>query len=256
MMRLKAWDDLPNEMRCDAVKPYYLILCKKKASIIAKRLFDAVVSLIMLAVLSPLFLILSIAIKLDSPGPVFFRQERITQYGKRFRIFKFRTMVVNAEQIGTQVTISNDMRVTKVGKLIRKCRLDEISQLIDILRGTMSFVGTRPEVQKYVSRYTPKMLATLLLPAGVTSEASIRFKDEERLLAGVDDVDEAYVSNVLPNKMDYNLWAVANFSFLRDIKTMIWTVFAVFKRERVALAFKAEEAFEKSLKNIEGKRTI
>lgn len=250
MMRLKAWDDLPNEMRCDAVKPYYLILRKKKISIVVKRLFDVTASFFMLALLSPLFVILAVAIKIDSPGPVFFRQERITQYGKRFKIFKFRTMVVNAEQIGLQVTINNDVRVTKVGKLIRKCRLDEISQLIDILRGTMSFVGTRPEVGKYVCRYTPEMLATLLLPAGVTSEASIRFKDEERLLVGVDDIEEVYINKVLPQKMAYNLWAIANFNFIRDLKTMVWTVLAVLKRERMAPTFEAEEALAKTISSI------
>jgi lipopolysaccharide/colanic/teichoic acid biosynthesis glycosyltransferase len=183
----------------------------------------------MLILLSPLFIIIAIAIKIDSKGPVFFRQERITQYGKKFRIFKFRTMVKDADKIGTQVTVNNDARITKVGKLIRKCRLDEISQLIDVWRGTMTFVGTRPEVPKYVERYSSEMMATLLLPAGVTSEASIKFKDEDELLNGVEDIDEVYLEKILPKKMEYNLQAFKKYSFFRDIATMFRTVFAVLK---------------------------
>lgn len=226
-MILKKWEELPEQLRTDAVRPYYDRLKRKQLSLILKRAFDIVVSAIMLAVVSPVFLILAIAIKLDSAGPVFYRQERVTQYGKRFRIFKFRTMVSNADRIGTQVTVGNDSRITRVGKLIRKCRLDEISQLIDVLRGTMSFVGTRPEVPKYVASYTPEMMATLLLPAGVTSEASILYKDEDMLLADAEDVDAAYIQKVLPGKMRYNLDSIRNFSFLGDIRTMFRTVFAV-----------------------------
>lgn len=226
-MILKKWEELPEQLRTDAVRPYYDRLKRKQLSLILKRAFDIVVSAIMLAVVSPVFLILAIAIKLDSAGPVFYRQERVTQYGKRFRIFKFRTMVSNADRIGTQVTVGNDRRITRVGKLIRKCRLDEISQLIDVLRGTMSFVGTRPEVPKYVASYTPEMMATLLLPAGVTSEASILYKDEDMLLADSEDVDAAYIQKVLPGKMRYNLDSIRNFSFLGDIRTMFRTVFAV-----------------------------
>lgn len=226
-MILKKWEELPEQLRTDAVRPYYDRLKRKQLSLILKRAFDIVVSAIMLAVVSPVFLMLAIAIKLDSPGPVFYRQERVTQYGKRFRIFKFRTMVSNADRIGTQVTVGNDSRITRVGKLIRKCRLDEISQLIDVLRGTMSFVGTRPEVPKYVASYTPEMMATLLLPAGVTSEASILYKDEDMLLADAEDVDAAYIQKVLPGKMRYNLDSIRNFSFLGDIRTMFRTVFAV-----------------------------
>lgn len=226
-MILKKWEELPEQLRTDAVRPYYDRLKRKQLSLILKRAFDIVVSAIMLAVVSPVFLMLAIAIKLDSPGPVFYRQERVTQYGKHFRIFKFRTMVSNADQIGTQVTVGNDSRITRVGKLIRKCRLDEVSQLIDVLRGTMSFVGTRPEVPKYVASYTPEMLATLLLPAGVTSEASILYKDEDMLLAEAEDVDAAYIQKVLPGKMRYNLESIRNFSFFGDIRTMFHTVFTV-----------------------------
>ena len=200
----------------------------------AKRGFDVVVSALMLAVLSPVFLVLAVAIKLDSPGPVFYRQVRVTQYGRQFRIFKFRSMVSNADKIGAQVTVGNDSRITRVGRVIRNCRLDEICQLIDIFRGTMTFVGTRPEVPKYVAAYTPEMMATLLLPAGVTSEASIRYKDESALLDGAEDVDEVYIHQVLPGKMEYNLDAIRNFGFWSDIRTMLRTVKAVLGKEASA----------------------
>lgn len=230
-MILKSWEKLPPELQQEEVRPYYERLKKKTFSLIAKRIFDVVVSAVMLLLLSPVFLILAIAIKIDSKGPVFYRQLRITQYNKPFRIFKFRSMVSNADQIGTQVTVGNDSRITRVGKWIRKCRLDEICQLIDIFRGTMTFVGTRPEVPKYVAAYTPEMYATLLLPAGVTSLASILYKDEDRLLEGAEDVDKVYIEDVLPKKMNYNLRSLKTFGFFGDIKTMFMTVFAVLGKE-------------------------
>lgn len=229
-MLIKRWDKLPPEMRTAEVSEYYLQLKKKNFTLFFKRVFDIFVSLILLIILSPLFLILAIAIKIDSRGPVFFRQTRVTQYGKKFRIFKFRTMVVNAEAVGAQVTSKGDSRITKVGKFIRKCRLDEVSQLIDVFRGTMTFVGTRPEVPKYVEKYTPEMMATLLLPAGVTSVASIKYKDEDEILGNAENVDEAYVEKVLPEKMKYNLQSLKKFGFFRDIGVMFQTVFAVLKR--------------------------
>lgn len=224
---LCKWEELPQNMQNDAVRPYYDSLQEKKFSLLLKAIFDRVVSLLMLIGLSPIFLILAVMIKMDSPGEVFFRQERVTQYGKKFRIHKFRTMVKNAEALGTQVTTKSDMRVTKVGKKLRGCRLDELPQLIDILQGNMSFVGTRPEVTKYVEQYTPEMLATLLLPAGVTSETSIEYKDEERLLADAQNADKTYVEVVLPQKMQWNLQSIKEFSFIDNIKTMFKTVWAV-----------------------------
>ena len=202
-------------------------MSEKKCSLVAKRIFDILVSLIMLILLSPIFLVLAIAIKIDSEGPVFFKQTRITQYGKEFKIYKFRTMVNNAEKIGTQVTVDNDARITKVGSVIRNCRLDEIGQLINIFKGDMTFVGTRPEVKKYVDAYTPEMLATLLLPAGVTSTASIKYKDEAELLSKANDVDSTYINEILPQKMKYNLESIKNFSFWDDIATMFKTVGSV-----------------------------
>ena len=226
-MCLKKWEELPQQFQNEAVRKYYDILKKKSFSLFLKRCFDLFVSLLMLVILSPLFLFLALAIKIDSRGPVFYRQERVTQYGKTFRIFKFRTMVNNADKIGTQVTVGNDARITRVGKFIRRCRLDEICQLIDIFRGTMTFVGTRPEVPKYVANYTEEMLATLLLPAGVTSITSIYYKDEDVLLSEAENVDKTYVEQILPDKMKYNLLAIKKFGFWNDIKVMFMTVFAV-----------------------------
>ncbi|MFM1540708.1 sugar transferase, partial [Helcococcus ovis] len=222
-MKLKKWDDLPESYKNDKVKFYYDILKKRKLSLIFKRIFDIVLSSILLLLLSPVILILSIWIKLDSKGEIFFRQERVTQYGKIFRIFKFRTMVKDANKLGSQVTVSNDSRITKVGKFIRKVRLDEIPQLINVLLGDMTFVGTRPEVKKYVDNYTPEMLATLLLPAGITSEASINYKDEEKILTKNKNVDETYIKIILPEKMKYNLESIKKQSFLYDISIMFKT---------------------------------
>ncbi len=225
----KNWDEIPEFMKNEYVEKYYRHLSRKRTSMLLKRIFDIVVSLVLLVLLSPVILVLAIWIKTDSKGPVFFRQERITQYGRKFRIFKFRTMVNDAEKMGSQVTVSGDSRITRVGSLIRKYRLDELPQLINVLVGDMTFVGTRPEVEKYVKAYSKSMMATLLLPAGITSEASIRYKDEDKLLEGADDVDRVYVRKVLPGKMRYNLKYLREFSFVKDIKICIETVFEVIK---------------------------
>ncbi len=221
------WESLPERFQNDEVKYYYDILKRNRFKLILKRAFDIAVSSVMLLALSPLFLILAIAIKLDSSGTVFYRQERVTTYGKVFKIHKFRTMVTDADKKGTLVTVKNDSRVTRVGSIIRKYRLDEISQLIDVFQGNMTFVGVRPEVIKYTEQYSPVMMATLLLPAGVTSEASILYKDEEKLLDKADNPDKVYVEEVLPAKMYYNLKSIENFSLTGEIKTMFKTVFAV-----------------------------
>lgn len=226
---LKNWNELPEYMRTNEVRPYYDLLQRKKLSLFFKRVFDIVVSLIMIILCSPILLIISILIVKDSKGGVFYRQERVTQYGRVFRIFKFRTMVKNADQIGTQVTVSNDSRITKIGSKLRNCRLDELPQLFNIFLGDMTFVGTRPESVHYVKSYTNEMYATLLLPAGVTSEASIEYKDEADLLDQADDVDSVYINEVLPEKMKYNLNSIKEFSFLKEIATMFRTVFAVLR---------------------------
>lgn len=227
-MLVKEWNELPEFMQVEEVKPYYDILKKKKLQLILKRLFDIVCSLILIVILSPILLILSIWIKLDSKGPVFYRQERITQYGKVFRIFKFRTMITNADKVGTLVTTQNDSRITKVGNKIRKCRLDELPQVFNIFLGDMSFVGTRPEVQKYVDAYTKEMNATLLLPAGVTSLASIKYRDEDEIIEQKTNegkpVDQAYIEDVLPEKMKYNLEYINEFNIGRDLSLCVKTV--------------------------------
>ena len=229
-MKIIRWEQLPLEMQTAEVRKYYDILEKKKVSLFVKRAFDLVMSVIALIVLSPVYLILAIAIKLDSPGPVFYRQERVTQYGKRFRIHKFRTMVQNADK-GSQLTVNNDSRITRVGKVIRDCRLDEIAQLIDVIQGTVTLVGVRPESPKYVAAYTDEMMATLLLPAGVTSLASIYYKDEAKLLDGVENTDQVYIEKILPGKMYYNLKGMEQFSIWSDMKILFMTVLAVLGKE-------------------------
>ena len=230
-MLLTKWADMPENMKTPEVRKYYDILEKRKFSLICKRVFDFTVALVLLVILSVPMLIIALLISLDTPGGVFYRQERITANGRGFRIHKFRSMVSGADKKGSLVTVDGDVRITQMGKFLRGCRLDELPQLLDVLEGTMSFVGTRPEVPKYVDCYTPEMMATLLLPAGITSEASIRYKDESKLLDVAEDVDKVYVEQVLPGKMKYNLRAIENFSFFGEIATMIRTVLAVLGKE-------------------------
>ncbi len=225
---LTKFEKLPKSMQNDKVKEYYDLLKIKKGYLIIKRIFDILGSLLLLILLSPVFLILAIMIKIDSKGPIFYRQERITKYGKKFRIFKFRTMICDADKKGSLVTTNEDNRITKVGKKIRNSRLDEIPQLINILKGEMSFVGTRPEVEKYVNEYSDEMLATLLMSAGVTSLASINFRDEAKImdkyLKKDKNVDSVYVKKILPKKMEYNLQYLKKCSIIEDIKLCIKTV--------------------------------
>ena len=228
-MRMKPFGALPPEMQTEEVKPYYEALAHKTAMLVVKRGLDIVLSALGLLLLCPMFLVLAVVIKLDSAGPVFFRQERVTQYGRRFRIYKFRTMRHNTT--GSLVTAAGDARITRVGRFLRRTRLDEIGQLINVLRGDMTFVGTRPEVPKYVAAYTNEMWATLLLPAGITSRASIYYKDEERLLTGESDIDKAYVAKVLPGKMRHNLKALRNSGLFSDIKVLFMTAMTVLGKE-------------------------
>lgn len=255
-MLLVDFYELPKTMQNDEVKKYYEIIKRKKISLFLKRCFDIILSLTILIILFPIMLILALAIKIDSKGPVFYRQERVTTNGKIFKIFKFRTMVQNADKIGTLVTVGNDSRITKVGKIIRKFRLDEFPQLLNVIAGDMSFVGTRPEVKKYVDKYTDEMKATLLMPAGITSIASIKYKDEDEILnkyvneakkqvavkisngnvlsdegkeSKKNIIDEAYIKEVLPEKMKYNLEYIKKFSIFTDFKICIDTVIGVLK---------------------------
>lgn len=228
---LRRWDELPAFMRTPEVRPYWEILDKKRGQLLLKRVFDIVVGFLLLVLLAIPMAVIAVMIKLDTEGPVFYRQERVTQYGRRFRIHKFRTMVSNADQIGTAVTVGNDSRITRVGAKLRRVRMDELPQVIDVLHGAMSFVGTRPEAVKYVERYRPVYNATLLLPAGITSECSIRYKDEDKLLNAAENVDDAYVNRVLPDKMKLNLDSVRHFGLLKDLATMFRTVAAVLGKD-------------------------
>ncbi len=228
---LREWNKLPEFMRTPEVRPYWEALNKKRGQLALKRCFDLFVAINLLLFLAIPMAVIAILIKLDSKGPVFYRQERVTTYGKHFRIHKFRTMVSNADKIGSAVTVGNDARITKVGSKLRGFRLDELPQVFDVISGNMSFVGTRPEAVKYVEKYKPVYNATLLLPAGITSEASIRYKDEEKLLNASDDVDKVYIEQVLPAKMKWNLKSVRKYGFVRDLLTMIRTVFAVLGKD-------------------------
>ena len=228
---LKKWEELPDFMKNDEVRPYYDALKKKKLSLILKRAMDLVGGLILLIILAIPMGIIAVVIKLDSEGPVFYRQERVTTYGKHFKIHKFRTMVSNADKVGTSVTVGNDPRITKVGIKLRGCRLDELPQILDLISGNMSFVGTRPEAVKYVEKYKAEYMATLLLPAGITSEASIRYKDEAELLDSTEDVDSIYINKVLPGKMVYNLEYIKKFSFFEDICIIFRTVLAILGKD-------------------------
>lgn len=228
---LKKWEDLPAFMRVPEVRPYWEILYKKRIQLVLKRCFDLAAALLLLVILAIPMLMIAIIIKIDSEGPVFYRQDRVTTYGKRFRIHKFRTMVSNADKIGAAVTVGNDSRITKAGGALRRLRLDELPQLFDVIKGDMSFVGTRPEAVKYVERYKPEYNATLLMPAGITSEASIRYKDEYKLLNAADDIDKVYIEQVMPAKMEWNLESVRRFRFLREILTMFRTVTAVLGKD-------------------------
>ena len=221
---MRAFDKLPAQFNNDSVKAYYDILSKRRGSIVLKRAFDIIVSLIVLIFLIIPIIIISVCIKVNSPGPVFFRQLRVTKYGRVFRIFKFRTMVVNAESLGSMVTTKGDSRVTSIGRTLRKYRLDELPQIFNVISGDMTFVGTRPEVKKYVDLYKDEYYATLLLPAGITSLTSIMYKDEEKLLASSDDADDVYINTILPEKMKYNLQYTKYFGFWYDIKIMLKTV--------------------------------
>lgn len=228
---LKPFDKLPAEFQNESVKRYYDILLKKKKSIVLKRLIDILLAVILIVVLAIPMLVIAFFIKISATrGPVFYKQVRVTTYGRKFRILKFRTMIVGADQCGELLTKEGDERVTLVGRALRKYRLDELPQIFHVLSGKMSIVGTRPEVPKYVDRYEDTYYATLLLPAGITSFASIKYKDEDKLLKEGEDVDSIYISRILPDKMRYNLKYLQRFGFRKDLFIMFKTVKEVFKR--------------------------
>ena len=229
-MKLKEWKELPPYMQNEAVRPYYEVLRRKKGTLVLKRGFDIGASLGLLILLSPVFGATAIAIKLESPGPVMYRQVRKTSYGRDFRIHKFRSMYQDSDS-GWLLTVKNDSRITKVGAFIRKYKIDELGQLIDVLRGDMTFVGVRPQVQRYVDHYTDEMMATFLLPAGITSLASIYYRNENDLLLGLEDPDKLYLAEILPDKMQYNLLGIKKLSLMYDLKILIMTVLTVFGKD-------------------------
>ena len=225
-MILKPFDKLPDAFKNEEVRRYYDILAKKKTSIAVKRILDVLLAFIVMLLLLLPIAVIAVVVKLTSPGPVFYRQERVTTYGRRFRILKFRTMTVGADKAGALVTSAGDARITGVGATLRKYRLDELPQIFHVLSGRMSFVGTRPEVPRYVDRYTPEMTATLLMPAGVTSLASIKYRDEDKIIGAASDpaeVDDIYINKILPEKMKYNLEYLSSFSVGGDLRLMLDT---------------------------------
>ncbi|MDR3179205.1 MAG: sugar transferase [Oscillospiraceae bacterium] len=222
------WEDFPQDMKNDEVFFYYNIIKKKRLYFFLKRVSDVFFSVILFILFLPIILIISLLIKIDSSGPIFFKQERITYYKKKFKIFKFRTMIENAEKKGSSITIKNDPRITKLGKLLRKFHFDEIPQIFNIMTGDMSFVGTRPEIEKYVVNYTNEMKATFLMPAGLTSFASIKFRNESDFLEKKKREDDVYINEILPKKMKYNLLYLKKFSFLLDVEILFKTFFTFF----------------------------
>lgn len=227
---MRAWDDLPPEFKTDAVEPYYRQLKKKALTRAVKRFADLVLALVLFIVLFPVNLVVGIIVKTTSKGPVFYRQTRIGRYNREFRIFKFRTMVENAEQLGTQITVGErDPRITGVGHFLRRTRLDEFPQLLNVILGDMSLVGTRPEVRRYVDEYSPEMYATLLLAPGISSITSLRYRNESVLLEGQEDPEAYYINQILPDKMKVNLEYLENLSVLLDIKILVQTALAIFK---------------------------
>ena len=195
-----------------------------------KRSFDWLASGLGLLLLSPVLILIALAVKLDSPGPIFFRQERVGQYGKLFRIHKFRTMVTDSESKGLQITVGADVRVTRVGLLLRKYKLDELAQLLDVFMGSMSLVGPRPEVPRYVACY-PEDVRQLVLSVkpGITDWASIEYKDENEVLASSNDPQQAYVNEVLPVKLRYYTEYVQSRSFFGDIRIIFATLVALLR---------------------------
>lgn len=229
-MSVKQWQKLPAHMQNEAVKPYFDILAKKNITLFFKRFFEIIIAVIILLIISPILIIAGIAVAVTSKGPVFYLQERVGRYGKPFKIIKFRTMVVNADKLGAQITVGErDPRITRVGHILRITRIDEFPQMINILKGDMSLIGTRPEVQRYVDEYTDEMMATLLLRPGATGAASVKFSKENDMLKDKENPEEYYIKTILPEKMALNLDYTKNISIGYDFKIIGQTFACVFK---------------------------
>lgn len=205
------------------------ILEKRKPQLAVKRAMDIAIAGGALLVLWPVFLLIALAIRIDDPGPVFYRQVRVGRGGKTFRIYKFRTMVVDADKKGLAITVGRDNRITRMGAFLRKTKLDELAQLINVLCGEMSFVGPRPEVQKYVDLYTPYQRQVLLVRPGITDYASIAYRNENDLLAGAQDPERMYIETIMPDKIELNMKYLREISPLADIRLIIGTIAAVIK---------------------------
>lgn len=201
----------------------------KKPQLVAKRAMDIVGSGAALCVLWPLFLLIALAIVLDDPGPVFYRQVRVGRDGKAFRIFKFRSMIADADKKGLSITVGRDSRITRVGRFLRKTKLDELAQLLNVFAGQMSFVGPRPEVPRYTALYTPYQRQVLLVRPGITDYASIAYRNENDLLAGAEDPERMYIEEIMPAKIELNMKYLREISPLADIRLILSTVLAVAK---------------------------
>lgn len=203
------------------------LLARRRPQLIAKRAMDIAISAAALCVLWPVFLLIALAIVIDDPGPVFYRQVRVGRGGRPFRIFKFRTMVVDADKKGLSITVGRDSRITRVGAFLRKTKLDELAQLLNVLCGQMSFVGPRPEVPRYVELYTPYQRQVLLVRPGITDYASIAYRNENDLLAGADDPEKMYIETIMPDKIELNMKYLREISPLADLRLILKTVIAV-----------------------------
>ena len=215
---MKKWEQLPPKFQNDSVKHYYDILKKRTASLIIKRIFDIILGLILTVIALPFMLIIAVWIKCDSKGKVFFLQRRVTTYGRVFHIFKFRTMVSNAEKLGTQVTVQNDSRVTKAGKFLRKCRLDELPQLFNVLKGDMSFIGPRPLLVKYLPLYSPEQMRRHEVRPGISGWAQVNGRN----------------TITFTKQFEYDVYYVDHLSFWLDVKIFFMTILKVFKREGIS----------------------
>ena len=205
------------------------VLEKRKLQLALKRLMDVVISGGALLVIWPVLLLIALAIKIDDPGPVFYRQVRVGRDGKEFRIYKFRTMVVDADKKGLAITVGRDRRITRMGALLRKTKLDELAQLINVFTGEMSFVGPRPEVPKYVNLYTPYQRQVLLVRPGITDYASIAYRNENDLLEGAEDPEKMYIETIMPDKIELNMKYLREISPIADIRLILSTIVAVIR---------------------------
>ena len=205
------------------------VLEERKLQLILKRAMDVVISGGALLVLWPVLLIVALLIKIDDPGPVFYRQVRVGKDGKEFRIFKFRTMVVDADKKGLAITVGRDNRITRMGRFLRKTKLDELAQLLNVFLGDMSFVGPRPEVPKYVNMYTPYQRQVLLVRPGITDYASIAYRNENDMLAGSEDPERMYIDVIMPDKIELNMKYLREISPVADIKLIFGTIAAIIK---------------------------